>query len=241
MPLVLRATKGSRLTQAEHDANFSGLANGDNLDSGGFKIPGVAFASLPAAAAGNAGKILRVTDVGPSGAGSFWVSNGSRWLPMNGQVNLAKATPAAGIGTGETLAMQALMPAGLLKVADILRLSFALTKSGTTDQCTHRLRVGTAGTTADTQIWTGNILAAANQSGAFFSELSLISTTSIQRMGQGALTTGSYSIASNTAAPAAVAISNSDSNPLYVSLFLLSSGATNTVGIQSGVIQLITA
>jgi hypothetical protein len=240
MPLVLRLVKGSRVTKAEGDANLTGLADGSNWDTGGVKVPGVAYASLPAAAAGNAGKILRVTDIGPSGAGSLWISTGSRWVPLNGSVGLARAARQTGIGTGETLAMQALVPVGVLKVDDVLRLFFSLTKSGTTDQCTHRLRIGTAGTTADTQIWTGNILAAANQSGGFISEVSIISATSVQRMGQGALTTGSYSIASNTAAPAAVAISSADSNPLYVSLFLLSTGATNTVAITSGQIQLIT-
>lgn len=240
MPLVLRTVKGSRLTKAEGDANLTGLADGSNWDTAGVKVPGVAFASLPAAAAGNAGKILRVTDMGPSGAGALFISTGSRWVPLNGMLNVARATPQSGIGTGETLAMQGLVPAGVLKTGDLLRFFFSLTKSGTTDSCTHRVRIGTAGTTADTQIWTGNILAAANQSGAFMSEIAIVSATSVQRTGQGGLTVGSYSIANNTATPAAVAISSADSNPLYVSLFLLSSGATNTVGINAGQIQLIT-
>ena len=230
--VITRAGKGSRLTNTEVDTNFTDLTTDAAREVS-------TFASLPSAT-GRGGQLRRVSNIGPSGYGSLWCCTGARWSPLNGRCNLAMATPQSGIGTSETLVLQALIPAGVLKANDLLRLFYSVTKSGTTDTCTHRVRVGTAGTTADTQIWTGTILTAAQQSGAFISEIAVVSATSLQRTGQGALTVGSYSIANATATPAAVAISSADSNPLYVSLFLLSSGATNTVGLNAGQIELIT-
>ena len=230
--LTTRAGKGSRLTNTEVDENFTDLSTDAAREVS-------TYASLPAAA-GCGGQLRRVSDIGPSGYGSLWCCTGARWSPLNGRCNLAMATPLSGIATSETIVLQALIPAGVLKAKDMIRLWFSLNKSGTTDSCTHRVRVGTAGTTADTQLWSGNVLGAGNQSGGWITELGLVSATSIQRNGQGGLTVGSYSVASNTAAAAAVAISSADSNALYVSLSILSSGATDTVSLRAGQIELIT-
>lgn len=76
MAIVKRLVKGSALTHAELDNNFTEL-------EAGTVGPVSAFASLPAAV-DNAGKTYRVSDIGRPGAGSMWISDGVRWVPLNG-------------------------------------------------------------------------------------------------------------------------------------------------------------
>lgn len=56
-----------------------------------FAGPSYAWASKPAAAAGNAGQVIRITDVGAATAGSLWASDGSAWKPVNGHVVLGRS------------------------------------------------------------------------------------------------------------------------------------------------------
>lgn len=66
------------------------LVDGDrNVIS--FAGPAYTFANLPAASA-NAGNSVRVTDVGPAGSGSIWISDGVQWCPMNGRAIVAKSS-----------------------------------------------------------------------------------------------------------------------------------------------------
>lgn len=75
------------------------VTGGIELSSGGVPIPIVGpsylFANLPAASS-NAGNTVRVTDVGMSGAGSLWISDGSVWRPLNGQIVLAHSAVPVG-------------------------------------------------------------------------------------------------------------------------------------------------
>lgn len=84
MAIVKRITKGSALTHAELDNNFT------ELEAGAIG-PVAAFASLPAAA-DNAGKTYRVSDVGRPGIGSLFMSDGVRWQPLNGRTTLLHCT-----------------------------------------------------------------------------------------------------------------------------------------------------
>jgi len=59
--------------------------------AGGLLGPSGAFASLPAAS-DNAGNTYRVTDIGKSGSGSLWVSDGTRWVPLNGRAPCMRST-----------------------------------------------------------------------------------------------------------------------------------------------------
>lgn len=49
--------------------------------------PSATFATLPDATL-NAGMTYRVTDIGKSGSGSLWISNGVDWVPLNGRCQL---------------------------------------------------------------------------------------------------------------------------------------------------------
>lgn len=196
------------------------------------------FGSLPAAAS-NSGVMYLVTDVG-EGPGTLMISNGTRWKPVNGRAALKTLSAAvAGLTNSEVVSLQTLLPAGFLNVGDELELWIALAKSGATDTGTFRMRIGTAGTTGDTDVvahpsvpMTVNNLTYGSKFG-----FKVASATTTQRTG--AQNSSPYSGSQNTAPPAAVTISNV-SNALYISIGALSSGATNTITIQSCQINLIT-
>lgn len=80
-------------------ATTNSLTGGIELSAGGMPIPIVGpsylYANLPAASS-NAGNTVRVTDVGPSGAGSLWISDGTIWRPINGRVVLEHASSPKG-------------------------------------------------------------------------------------------------------------------------------------------------
>ena len=69
------------------------------LSAGGVPIPIVGpsylYANLPDATQ-NAGNTVRVTNVGPTGCGSLWISDGTIWRPLNGQVVLAMSNTPTG-------------------------------------------------------------------------------------------------------------------------------------------------
>jgi len=198
--------------------------------------------SFPAAS--YSGYMVRVTDVGANGC--YMVSNGTRWQQLQGQAILKGLGAAvSGIANSETIVLQTLLPANVWQVNDTIRVWLNVTKSGTTtDSLACRIRAGTAGTTADTAIYSSsgaNLLATSNQSGGFIFDFKLASATSSQRVGDAATNqAGSYTAAVSTAAAAAVTITDASANALYISVSIFSSGVAETVAIQSGQIQHIT-
>jgi len=202
----------------------------------------VAFASLPAAAS-NAAAEIRVTDVGPSGYGSLWSSNGTVWKPINGQLKIYQQNTRTSVAGGgaETIVGQYLMPAGFLKTNDRLRLFMSSSKAGTTTTCVWKVYVGTAGTTADALItgMSGTIMAAANLAVGSITDIKVMSATSIQKMGVGNTGTAGYAATGNTAAAAATTISNV-SNALYLTV-TLTPGATDAVACEDMMLEYLSA
>lgn len=197
-----------------------------------------AWASLPDATL-YAGYRARVTDGGPTG-GIYVVSDGVRWKPVNGTANLKTLGAAvSGIANTEQIVLQTLMPVNFWQANDTLRIWLTATKSGATDSTNISVRVGTAGTTADTSLVTLGFMSAAAITGGFILDFKLASATSAQRVGSMG-TQSAYGGGASSGIASAVAISDASANALYVSVGLASSGATNTVGAQSGQIQLIT-
>lgn len=181
------------------------------------------------------------TDIGASGTLMRYA--GSRWRPLAGQAMLASLGAAvSGITNSETIVLQALIPAGAWQTNDTIRVWFTGGKSGTTDTYLASVRVGTAGTTSDTAI-TGisgfTCMIAANFSGGWIWDIKLNSATSAQRLGASGAQATSFT-ASAGAVAAATTITDASANALYVSLSIYSGGATNTVSINNGQIQLIT-
>jgi hypothetical protein len=193
-------------------------------------------------AANFSGYMALATDLG-SLPGTYLVSDGTRWKILGGTATLKQLGAAAGgVTNTESLVLQTLIPAGAMRQYDSLRFWMSLTKSGTTDALNLTLRIGTAGTTADAAVISlaGAVSAASLTFGGVF-DLKMLTTTSAQRAGTGAVTgISSYSGQTGTAQSVAVTIPDISANAVYASIGIVSAGTTNTVGMTSGHIQLLT-
>lgn len=199
-----------------------------------------AWADVPPANEFKPGTRITVSNLG-GGAGSDWISNGTRWTPLGGMLTLAAlAAPSAAIAAVETIVMQCLIPAAAWQTNDVLRITRLCEKSGATDNLLSTVRIGTVGDLTDTAV-TGEansvLLAAADLCGGGQIDIKLLAAASAQRMGAA---TGASFIVSTTPQPPATVITSAAANALYVSQTIASSGANDTVTLLSGQIQLIT-
>jgi len=164
--------------------------------------------------------------------GSLWIYTGTRWKPLNGQALLASLDAvSSNIGSSATIVHQYLIPAGMLQTGDRIRARISGSKSGTTDAMTLRFYMGTAGTTSDTQVMSGTVLAAGNRNFGTDIDFRLSSATTLQQL-SGITAPFGYSTSGSTAYPAAVSITSAAANALYFSVGIFSGGATNTVAIE---------
>lgn len=198
------------------------------------------WANKPSSAASTG--LYLFTDVGSSGTLMRYAN--SRWRPLAGQAQLASlGASVSGITNSETIVLQTLIPAGAWQTNDTIRIWLTGTKSGTTNTSNLSVRIGTAGTTADTVI-TGlsafQFITAANILSGGIYDIKLISATSAQKVGNNAAGASTYQGVTTAGAASATVISDASANALYVSVTLASSGAVDTVAIQSGQIQLVT-
>lgn len=194
-------------------------------------------------AAGVEGRQILITDVANENA--IFIDTGTRWKPVNGRVVLAALdTVSASIANTDTVVFQKLIPADAWQVGDRLRLRLSTSKSGATDILQLSVRIGTAGTTADTRVWNGSAyLAAANRTGGSDFDIRLESATSVLVLPNSGSTTVSlgHSTVVNVAAAAAVAISSATSNALYVSVSIQSSSTNDTVNLRDAQLELVAA
>lgn len=180
---------------------------------------------------------------------AIMVWNGTRWRPLSGVLPLkALGAPVSGLALSETIVLQGYLPAGFAQVYDAIRVFTGPTKTGTTDQGNIAVRVGTTGTVADLQIntpaagnWIGN---SALAGGTGPVEYRFESATTFRHSGNaGGSSTGwanSYGGSSAGAQPAAVTIPSMAANGLYISIGVWCTGATNTIGLSTGRIELVT-
>lgn len=195
-------------------------------------LPSVAWASIPAA--GNAGKIVRVSNVGTKG--SLWMDDGTVWKAVNGQALLASLdAQSTTVSNSEVIKLQYQLPAAFWQVGDCARVFLHMAKSGTVDTGSIRVRVGTAGTTSDAAIIAPTLMAASAQSAAVIYDLCLEDATTLNGMtnpatGYGQTSTGTFG--------AGTTISNV-SNALWISIGLFSGGTTNTVTLDRAQIYYI--
>lgn len=198
-------------------------------------IASTTWANIPAA--GTAGKIVFVSNAGTKG--SFWFDDGTRWKPMNSETLLASVDTVFGnVGGTETIVFQYQIPAGMWQVGDIIRIIGTMEKSGATDGGGLYLRIGTAGTTSDTQLKANTgYMAAADRASSIFIDVRLYSATIAElctAFVQSGLSTGS------TLNPASVAISSATTNALYINLSMRRpSGTTDTLSLRHGQMFLI--
>lgn len=169
---------------------------------------------------------IHITDVSRgqsgTGGGARFISNNVRWKPVNGECKIDGVdSPNVGtaVATEQVLTTTPVpIPAGL--AADLDRFEFnhlTMSKSGTSETCTIRIRFGTTATAADPVLATITTLAGANQTFGTRLVFKRVSATSIQREGNSD-TAGSFSGPATGAYPAAVAVSNMDSNVMYFTI-----------------------
>ncbi len=192
------------------------------------------FAALPAANTVPTGYQANITGLGSNG--TILVSNGTRWLPLNGSAilkGLAAAVSAPG-GAAETIALQFTFPAGLLKQYDRIVVRSGVSKAGTTTTGTIGFRFGTLGTTGDTQIATWTILPAASRSVGAISEFRVESDTTVRFHGTQAATGTNAGIAAAPIAAglaAAVTVSGMTANAMILTM-TVTPGATDATAIE---------
>ena len=144
---------------------------------------------------------------------------------------------SSNINNTETVVLQALVPAGSWLVGTMIELpNLGATKSGTTDTCAIKIRVGTAGTSADTQILTNSPLGAANRAWNGQAVMRLDSATTVLPVGGNS---AGFQQGTANSALSAVTISSAASNALYVSVTLASSSTNDTVALAMGSIWMV--
>jgi len=98
-------------------------------------------------AVGVAGRVIRITDVGSTAAGTFWVSDGTRWHPHGRQrifssvadIGLLEATT-----TAEQKAVGLLLPAGLIGDGYEIDVTILQTYNNNANNKVLRVRLGAA-------------------------------------------------------------------------------------------------
>jgi hypothetical protein len=142
----------------------------------------------------------------------------------------------SGVANSETIVLQSSFPINTLQANDTIRIWLTGTKSGATDNYNVTVRIGTAGTTADTAV-TGlssfALMSASGRSGGGIFDIKVVSSTSVLKVGNNGTGNAAYLVGS-TAAPAATTITDASANALFVSLSIASSSTTDTVAITSG-------
>ncbi len=209
-------------------------ANGAAIPSVG---PSFTWANRPAASA-MAGDTIRITNVGPSGCGSLWISNGTRWLPLNGQQLLSAkrtgtaASPLASVATVDKLSLPAgdmvtsgsiVLPADLLSAGMSLHVEGRFRHAGTGGTWSAGFRLGTLNSGSDNSCCATTGSATDDQTGWVFQEIMVLSS-------------GSYASLYNTAPQgvAAAAISTRNTNfdttvAMYLAPYASSVNAADTV------------
>jgi hypothetical protein len=130
-------------------------------------------------------------------------------------------------GTADQVLLAIPIPAGVLD-GKVFRVMVSFGKNGTTDASgTFSLRMGTAGTTADTQVATTSAnLAAANRSVSFDFWMRMASATSVNKLG-GAPNLSFGGGASSTLLNAATTVANVSTQLTYITLTTTMGGATD--------------
>lgn len=162
------------------------------------------------AASGNAGMVIRITDIGPTAFGSLWVSDGVNWNTLNGRQVLAagrSGAPGSALTTVAAIGKMALpsgqmisggslvLPAGLIRVGVGLRVEAMIRHTGTAGTWTATWRIGTANTSGDSAIVSNGGSATNDQAQWAFMDLNFSSTsaavTGFNMIPQGAAGAGS--------------------------------------------------
>jgi hypothetical protein len=146
---------------------------------------------------------------------------------------------SSNINNTETVVLQALLPAGSWRPGTMIEFpNLCATKSGTTDSGTIKIRVGAAGTSADTQILTNGSLGAANRTWNGQAVMRLDGVSSVLPIGGNS---GGFQQGTSNSALAAISLGAHDTSATatYVSVTLASSSTNDTVALAMGSIWMV--
>lgn len=191
------------------------------------------------------GRQVRFTDVGPSesgtGGGNLLYWNGTRWKPAGSNVLIdAVDTPNSSVAntTEQSLTPNRVaIPVGVIGNFDRLLTRITASKNNTADTCTVRVRFGPLGTVADPILATITTLAGASQTLGCILEFKRLSATSLQKQGN-ADTSNSFSGANASAFPAAVAVSDMDATPMFMTISEQMTTGTEIATLQNYTLEL---
>lgn len=189
------------------------------------------------------GQLCRISDIGAApGTVMQWDNTGGFWKLLGITTVYANFTQTNGTATTPNqIVKQTSLPAGLLRCCRSVRVRMMFGKSGTTDAITNmRIIVGTAGTTGDTIFGQGSMIAGNRSTGTMI-EFFPASTTSIVQSGISLSETGGFVLTASSSPPqtTTATVSNTDTNPLYISGMVGMAGTTDTPAVWDFVIDLI--
>jgi hypothetical protein len=222
----------------DKDGNVTGLvAPGGGVI--GVVLGPYTIATLPTAST-YSGYVAKVSNVGGS-TGSLFISDGVRWKPVNGVARLyaTNAASSSMSGVTETIQQQILIPKGLLQTGDRIICKISQSKSSTAETATTRVRVGTAGTIADTQIVAIAGMTTTNVSIGWTLDLRVNTLITLQKMG-GASVALPWGV-STGATPAAVTVPDLSANDVYLSFSSFMSSTVETTRFEDLIIDINSA
>jgi len=209
------SNSGSSVAWVRSDSIVAESADGSSslVDAAGIPVsfagPAYTWVNRPAAS-GNAGMVIRITDIGPTAFGSLWVSDGVNWNTLNGRQVLAagrSGAPGSALTTVAAIGKMALpsgqmisggslvLPAGLIRVGVGLRVEAMIRHTGTAGTWTATWRIGTANTSGDSAIVSNGGSATNDEAQWAFMDLNFSSTsaavTGFNMIPQGAAGAGS--------------------------------------------------
>jgi len=167
---------------------------------------------------------------------AIYLSDGANWLALTDRIVDkfgSYSAPLTFTGTTKLKVREFVIPAGCWKDLQQLDLQYTLQKSGTSENFTGEIRIGTTGTVSD-QIVNGaaggTLLGGSSDGGGVLLPIMRLSATSVQKGGNGS-TGGSWAGGSATDVQAAVTVPNLDSNAVSVTLWVTSSAAVETLSL----------
>lgn len=188
------------------------------------------LALLPAASL-MSGYMAKVSDIGGT-TGTLFISDGVRWKPVNGVTTLYSSDSASSAMSGitETVQRSFLIPRGLLKVGDRLVCKISQSKSSTAETVTTRVRMGTAGTTADAQICALALMSTTNISLGWMLDLRVNSLTTVKKLGASSVNLP-WGVGTGVT-PAPVTVPDLSANDVYLTFTSFMSSTVETTTIE---------
>jgi hypothetical protein len=180
------------------------------------------------------GQLYRATDIGPANVGTtfVWDNTASVWkltAPAHIVFNTTLSTAAA-LNTSEQIVMQNTIPAGLLSAGRLFVIRVVWARDGLTDATTITLRMGSAGTTSDTQLFTFATFLTGGSTRQGASETWLYPTTTTNLVLAESVSSQSFSSnnsSSASATPVNYTVADYTANALIISADTTQAGSTN--------------